>query len=260
MQNNKKKRRILIWILFVILHINVPFSKTEELKPENKNNEEEENIFVFPSMQMEGIAAASSRDGKHVPVVEVVYRGQPPSEDKKVSKTTTSSSDKTKTTRDEGTWSFNSMNKQDFDVNTRNSPEKDLSVASSSVSWNPDSIDATANPNKGRKTTTTEKELSDRIGRMSTTTEKHEFRINVIEPKPPKSQNIKTITQSYQSIPGIKDSVLKSDDYQKWLEKKNSFLFQPSYVPEVTTMVPTSIAAPVSRWVLYSQEIPCEQK
>ena len=152
------------------------------------------------------------------------------------------------------------MNKQDFDVNTRNSPEKDLSVASSSVSWNPDSIDATANPNKGRKTTTTEKELSDRIGRMSTTTEKHEFRINVIEPKPPKSQNIKTINQSYQSIPGIKDSVLKSDDYQKWLEKKNSFLFQPSYVPEVTTMVPTSIAAPVSRWVLYSQEIPCEQK
>ena len=146
------------------------------------------------------------------------------------------------------------MNKQDFDVNTRNSPEKDLSVASSSVSWNPDSIDATANPNKGRKQTTTEKELADRIGRMSTTTEKHEFRINVIEPKPPKSQNIKTITQSYQSIPGIKDSVLKSDDYQKWLEKKNSFLFQPSYVPEVTTMVPTSIAAPVSRWVLYSQE------
>ena len=61
MQNNKKKRRILIWILFVILHINVPFSKTEELKPENKNNEDEENIFVFPSMQMEGIAAASSR-------------------------------------------------------------------------------------------------------------------------------------------------------------------------------------------------------
>ena len=45
----------------MILHINVPFSKTEELKPENKNNEDEENIFVFPSMQMEGIAAASSR-------------------------------------------------------------------------------------------------------------------------------------------------------------------------------------------------------
>ena len=105
MQNNKKKRRILIWILFVILHINVPFSKTEELKPENKNNEEE-NIFVFPSMQMEGIAAASSRDGKHVPVVEVVYRGQPPMENKKVTKTTTSSSDKTKTTRGKFSYFF----------------------------------------------------------------------------------------------------------------------------------------------------------
>ena len=105
MQNNKKKRRILIWILFVILHINVPFSKTEELKPENKNNEEE-NIFVFPSMQMEGIAAASSRDGKHVPVVEVVYRGQPPMEDKKVTKTTTSSSDKTKATRGKFSYFF----------------------------------------------------------------------------------------------------------------------------------------------------------
>ena len=69
MQNNKKKRRILIWILFVILYINVPFSKTEELKPENKNNEEEENIFVFPSMQMEGIAAASSRHSIYIRTV-----------------------------------------------------------------------------------------------------------------------------------------------------------------------------------------------
>ncbi len=37
---------------------------------------EEQDLFVFPSMQMEGIAAASSNS--HVPMVEVVYRGQPP--------------------------------------------------------------------------------------------------------------------------------------------------------------------------------------
>ena len=141
------------------------------------------------------------------------------------------------------------MNTQDFDEVNNQTPEpvNHLSGSASSISWNPDAIDVTANPNKGRKSTT---EKVDRIGRMSTTTEKHEFRINVIEPKPPKpeSQNIKTIT------PGVKDSVLKSEDYKKWLEKKNSFLFQPASV-EYTTMVPTSIAAPVTRLgVLYYQE------
>ena len=53
----------------MILHINVPFSKTEELKPRNKNNEEEENIFVFPSMQMEGIAAENRRHSIYIRTV-----------------------------------------------------------------------------------------------------------------------------------------------------------------------------------------------
>ena len=126
------------------------------------------------------------------------------------------------------------MNTQNFDEVT-NSPAKESSVNSgNAVSWNPDAIDITANPNKGRKTTT---EKADRLGRMSTTTEKHEIRIG---PEPKSHQeNFISVT------PGIKDGVLKSDDYKKWLEKKNSFLFQPA--PEITTMIPTSIAAPVSR-------------
>ena len=126
------------------------------------------------------------------------------------------------------------MNTQNFDEVT-NTPAKESNVNSgNAVSWNPDAIDITANPNKGRKTTT---EKADRLGRMSTTTEKHEIRIGP-EPKN-HHENFISVT------PGIKDGVLKSDDYKKWLEKKNSFLFQPA--PEITTMIPTSIAAPVSR-------------
>ena len=146
---------------------------------------------------------------------------------------------------DAGTWSFNSMNAQNYDEITR-SPEKQLNVPANPVSWNPDSIDATANPNKGRKITT---EKENRIGRMSTTTtERHEIKIESEPPRPPKSQ------QSVKSIaPGIKDDVMKSDDYKKWLEMKNSFLFQPAST-ETTTGHPTSIAAPVSRWVLCTQD------
>ena len=88
----KKKKRILI--LFQILCVQVKLLNGEDLTEKNKNNDEDENIFVFPSMQMEGIAAASSRGGKHVPVVEVIYRGQPPSpEDQSIKSTTISSSE-----------------------------------------------------------------------------------------------------------------------------------------------------------------------
>ena len=95
------------------------------------------------------------------------------------------------------------MNTQNFDEVT-NSPAKESSVNSgNAVSWNPDAIDITANPNKGRKTTT---EKADRLGRMSTTTEKHEIRIG---PEPKSHQeNFISVT------PGIKDGVLKSDDYK----------------------------------------------
>ena len=97
---HKKKRRILlVFRILILIQANVPLlNAAENLKKQKKDDE---NIFVFPSMQMEGIAAAS-RDSKHVPVVEVVYRGQPPSEKGKITSTTKSSSEvitSTRTTR-----------------------------------------------------------------------------------------------------------------------------------------------------------------
>ena len=51
------KKRILHWLtLFLIQICVIKLLNGEDLKKE----ENDENIFVFPSMQMEGIAAASS--------------------------------------------------------------------------------------------------------------------------------------------------------------------------------------------------------
>ena len=75
------------------------------------------------------------------------------------------------------------MNKHEYAV-TR-APE----LPHKSVSWNPDAIDVTVNPNKGRKITT-ENEV-----KISTSTENE-----------------------------LKKQVFQSNDYQKWLEQKNSFL------------------------------------
>ena len=82
-----------------------------------------------------------------------------------------------------GSWAFNTMNKHEYTV-TR-VPE----IPHKSVSWNPDAIDVTVNPNKGRKITT------ENEARISTSTENE-----------------------------LKKQVFESSDYQKWLEQKNSFL------------------------------------
>ena len=102
---HKKKKRILIWLTLFLIQISVvKLTNGKNLNEKDnkvvsgtvsevRGQQNEEDIFVFPSMQMEGIAAASSRDGKHVPVVEVIYRGQPPSpEDHHSIKSTTISS------------------------------------------------------------------------------------------------------------------------------------------------------------------------
>ena len=81
----KKKKRIFAnnAILLIILST-VPLSVNCETQ---KN---EENIFVFPSMQMEDFAGA---DLERAPVVEVIYRGQPPADENKQTSTTISSSE-----------------------------------------------------------------------------------------------------------------------------------------------------------------------
>ena len=86
----RKKRRFFYYywavlIALVPLYVNVAIaekSKTENAEP----------IFVFPSMQMEGLDVASK--DTHVPMVEIVYRGQPPVppvQEEKVTSTTISS-------------------------------------------------------------------------------------------------------------------------------------------------------------------------
>ena len=79
------------WVILFITYVIVPFIVAIEALEDNKqsDNEAEEQIFVFPSMKMEGISANSN---SHVPQVEVNYRGQPFVETK-VSTTTSSSSE-----------------------------------------------------------------------------------------------------------------------------------------------------------------------
>ena len=93
-----------------------------------------------------------------------------------------------------GNWAFNSMNKNEYTV-TR-VPE----IPHKSVSWNPDAIDVTVNPNKGRKITT-ENQV-----KISTSTENDR-----------------------------KKQVFESNDYRKWLQQKNSFLNITTSRPTTTT-------------------------
>ena len=72
------------WVITFVTCLFVPFNVAIE---DLTKNEAQEQIFVFPSMKMEGISANSN---SHVPQVEVVYRGQPKVES--VVQTTTSSS------------------------------------------------------------------------------------------------------------------------------------------------------------------------
>ncbi len=92
---HKRKRRyfwlcVLIFVPFLCLTV-IAQEEQEQTKEDN------EDIFVFPSMQMEGVASASAKG--HVPVVEVVYRGQPPTEEQIKSTTVSSREVITQTTK-----------------------------------------------------------------------------------------------------------------------------------------------------------------
>ena len=88
-----KKRRFYYtsWAYFIgILVLNsvfVPLCITSTSAASDSQNQD--NIFVFPSMQMDSLPANSD----HVPMVEVIYRGQPPSPEDKITSTTMSSSE-----------------------------------------------------------------------------------------------------------------------------------------------------------------------
>ena len=74
-----KKRRFYYtsWAYFIgILVLNSVFVPlcTSTSASDSQN---QDNIFVFPSMQMDSLPANSD----HVPMVEVIYRGQPPPAD-----------------------------------------------------------------------------------------------------------------------------------------------------------------------------------
>ena len=89
-----------------------------------------------------------------------------------------------------------------------------------SVSWNPDAIDVTVNPNKMRKITT-EKEHNG-LSLISTTSRNNEI-------------NLGSLGHANSNV--NKDSVLRSDDYKRWQEMKNSFLGEP-FTVSTTTMRP----------------------
>ena len=90
-----KRRKIFKLGKVIFIAIFVPFCVAIE---SSENSKHEEQIFVFPSMEMEGISAASQEG--HMPQVEVVYRGQPKVENVISTSTTSSSSEViTSTTR-----------------------------------------------------------------------------------------------------------------------------------------------------------------
>ena len=94
-----------------------------------------------------------------------------------------------------------------------------------SVSWNPDAIDVTVNPNKGRKKNyhqITEK-MPSKIPPSQSTYTRSTAAATVIN-----TESNSNFESTYRSIePGVKDAVLQSNDYLKWREMKNSFLFEP---------------------------------
>ena len=85
----RRKSWVILFITYVIVPFIVAIEALEDNNLKQSDNEAEEQIFVVPSMKMEGISANSN---SHVPQVEVNYRGQPFVETK-VSTTTSSSSE-----------------------------------------------------------------------------------------------------------------------------------------------------------------------
>ena len=81
-----KKRRFYYtsWAYFIgILVLSVPLCTST-----TSSDPQQQDIFVFPSMQMDSLPAKSD----HVPMVEVIYRGQPPPDPDNVLTSTTSTS------------------------------------------------------------------------------------------------------------------------------------------------------------------------
>ena len=77
-----KKRRFYYtsWAYFIgILVLNSVFVPlcTSTAAASASDSQNQDSIFVFPSMQMDSLPAKSD----HVPMVEVIYRGQPPPAD-----------------------------------------------------------------------------------------------------------------------------------------------------------------------------------
>ena len=75
-----KKRRFYYtsWAYFIgILVLNSVFVPLCTSTASASDSQNQDSIFVFPSMQMDSLPAKSD----HVPMVEVIYRGQPPPAD-----------------------------------------------------------------------------------------------------------------------------------------------------------------------------------
>lgn len=99
----RKRRRIFHWhSIFILLGLLLNSSSAASSK-----KVEDDQPFVFPSMQMEGVAVARLDKG-HVPVVEVVYRGQPPEETVATSTTVSSSETITQSPNTQGKY-FNTF-------------------------------------------------------------------------------------------------------------------------------------------------------
>ena len=139
------------------------------------------------------------------------------------------------------------MHNQDFSIHKKssnnqnnNQPRPPPSPVTSkpeiiynSVSWNPDAIDVTVNPNKGRKKNynnnnqiaVTEKTREMIPPSQSTYTRSTAATSTMVINTESNDSNFES---TYRSIePGVKDAVLQSNDYKKWREMKNSFLFEP---------------------------------
>jgi hypothetical protein len=84
----RKRRHFLALVASILITVPSIIVHSAAINEKKENNAKNDQLFVFPSMQMESISA--SRES-HVPVVEVVYRGQPPSGASEVKSTTVSS-------------------------------------------------------------------------------------------------------------------------------------------------------------------------
>ena len=107
-----KKRRFYYtsWAYFIgILVLNSVFVPLCTSTASASDSQNQDSIFVFPSMQMDSLPAKSD----HVPMVEVIYRGQPPPDPDNVLTSTTSTSREVITTESpimsKGTYTHNEL-------------------------------------------------------------------------------------------------------------------------------------------------------